>query len=183
MLSVGGILWHCLVITLLNCAKEPQFPSYPHTLNVGLFTGSAPDQRTVVIVLRRTDSHVVTDLKFSDVLSDVVDDAGRLGAADVKILVRIRKVAVFIYHVFGLSERGPDAVVVDACVKIRDDDLVIAWFRHGNDLFSECSRRISETFISQRPGVHFFGKRSELRQSAHVKKLGCSGYQLCFLLQ
>ena len=145
--------------------------------------GSGPDQRTVVIVLRRTDSHVVTDLKFSDVLSDVVDDAGRLGAADVKILVRIRKVAVFIYHVFGFSERGPDAVVVDACVKIRDDDLVIAWFRHGNDLFSECSRRISETFISQRPGVHFFGKRSELRQSAHVKKLGCSGYQLYFLLQ
>lgn len=102
MLSVGGILWHCLVITLLNCAKAPvPFVSPYSECRTVHGIGSGPDQRTVVIVLRRTDSHVVTDLKFSDVLSDVVDDAGRLGAADVKILVRIRKVAVFIYHVLG----------------------------------------------------------------------------------
>ncbi len=143
---------------------------------------AGPDQGTVVVVLRGTDSHVVTDLnsvtpsrrrrRCRSLPSRRCENPGVLG-----------KVSVFIHRRFGLSQCRPDAVVVDARVEVRDDDFARAGFRHGHDLFLKGSRGISEPFISQCPCVHFFGERSELRQSAHVKKLGCSGYQLCFLLQ
>src|SRR5262249_14047781 len=103
----------------------------------------------VAVVLIAVDDDLVADLPALYLGADRPDDAGGVGAGDVK------RILVYVERRDRLTERGPDAVVVDARGHPEDQHLVAADRRGRHDLDLHRGGGRTVALLADRPGIHF----------------------------
>ena len=109
------------------------------------------------------DDHFVTDLKVGHGRADLVDDAGRVAAADVKVL-RLALLLTHLDDVHRHAERGPDIVVVDPGGHDVEQHLMGCNGRDRHDLLLEAVLGLSEAVLAHQPGMHVLGHDAERRR-------------------
>ena len=119
----------------------------------------------VAVVLIAVNDDFVADLPAPHLGTDRPDDAGGVGAGDMKwILVHVERRD-------RLAEAGPDAVIIDAAGHDVDQHLVLG-DRPGRHHFALHRRlRRPVPFLADGPGVHFRRHMPERRNLADLVEI------------
>ncbi len=112
----------------------------------------------------------VADVPVPDVGTGLIDDARRVGAADVEVF-RFAGPVANANDVDGRTEAGPDIVVVDACRHDVHEHVVRADFRHVDDLRLERLAGLPEAGLADELRVHPRRDVPERRHLAEVVEI------------